>query len=204
MTCGIYTVTSPNNRVYVGQSLAIEKRFAGYLVFSGCCKQTRLYNSLKKHGPHAHQYAIVEVCDESMLNERERYWQEKLEATGKRGLNCRFVATGDKTGTPSEASRAKMRLAQGGERNPNYGKYGQANPLYGRKRPPEICAKIKAFQDTRWRLLEQWTKNGVLLKVAKFRDFVAEGFNNGNLSSCCSGRLKTTGGYVFRYHKANP
>ena len=27
---GIYKITSPNNRVYIGQSINIEKRFIGY------------------------------------------------------------------------------------------------------------------------------------------------------------------------------
>ena len=204
MTCGIYKITSPTGRVYVGQSLSIEKRFSGYRVFSGCCKQTRLYNSLKKYGPQAHQFVVIEACAESSLNDRERYWQEELDTTGKQGLNCRFVATVDKTGSPSEASRAKMRLAQGGVNNPNYGKYGTDNPLFGRQRPAHVVAKIAAYQATRGRLVEQITKNGVLVKAGRIRDFVADGFNNGNISSCLSGRLKTTGGFVFRYAHQRP
>jgi group I intron endonuclease len=201
MTCGIYKITSPTLRVYVGQSLDIEKRFAGYRVYSGCCRQRRLYNSLKKHGAENHEYAILEARDAHQLSERERYWQETLDSTGENGLNCRFVTTQDKTGAPSADSLARMRKAQSGKNNPNYGKYGDKNPLFGRKRPDHVRVKIKAYQQTRGRLIEQWSIDGELVKIGRFRDFVSDGFNNGNLSSCCSGRLKTTGGYVFRYHE---
>lgn len=204
MTCGIYKITSPTGRVYVGQSLDIEKRWAGYRVYSGCCKQRRLHQSLKKYGADQHLYVILEVCLIDHLNERERYWQEKLSVTSKAGLNCRFVSATEKTGSPSEESRERMRLAQGGKNNPNYGKRGPDNPLYGRKRPKIVRAKIKAYQATRGRLIEQLDTHGTIIRVARFRDFVADGFNNGNLSSCCTGRLKTTGGYVFRYHEAAP
>lgn len=204
MTCGIYKITSPSGRIYVGQSLDIEKRFAGYRVYSGCGKQRRLYSSLKKYGSAAHGYDILEACEAEKLNERERHWQEFFEVLGRKGLNCRYVSSQDKSGTPSDESRQRMRQAQSGSRNPNYGKRGADNPLYQRKRPSEICAKIRAYQQTRGRLIEQRTIDGKLVKIAKFREFVADGFNNGNLSSCCSGRLKTTGGFVFRYHESAP
>lgn len=97
-----------------------------------------------------------------------------------------------------------MSQAQSGANNPNYGKYGVANPLFGRQRPEHIVAKIAAYQATRGRLVEQLTKSGILVKAARIRDFVAEGFNNGNISSCLSGRLKTTGGFVFRYPDQRP
>ena len=46
--------------------------------------------------------------------------------------------------------------------------------------------------------------DGVDLKISQLPTVSVLAGNNGNLFSCCSGRLKTTGGYVFRYHKANP
>lgn len=201
MTCGIYQITSPSGRVYVGQSTNIEQRFAGYLTYSSCNRQKRLYASLKNHGAQSHHYAIIEECKEHELNEKERHWQETLNVLGKRGLNCRYVSLDGRAGTLSSECRVRMSAAQSGKNNPNYGKRGTDNPLYGRQRPAHVRAKIKAFQATRGRLLEQWDQAGNLLRVAKFRDFVADGFNNGNLSSCCSGRLKTTGGYIFKYHE---
>ena len=42
---GIYKITSPSNKVYVGQSININARFKSYLRLSSNKKQSRLYNS---------------------------------------------------------------------------------------------------------------------------------------------------------------
>jgi predicted GIY-YIG superfamily endonuclease len=42
---GIYKITSPTNKVYIGQSLDIEKRFVNYKGLF-CKQQTKLYNCL--------------------------------------------------------------------------------------------------------------------------------------------------------------
>ncbi len=62
--CGIYKITSPSKRVYIGQSLNILLRFSYYKRMS-CVKQTKLYRSLKKHGVEKHSFDIVHVCEPS-------------------------------------------------------------------------------------------------------------------------------------------
>ena len=34
---------------------------------------------------------------------------------------------------------------------------------------------------------------------ARIRDFAVQGHSQGNISSCCTGRLKTHHGFVFKY-----
>ena len=46
---GIYKITSPNNKVYIGQSVDIEKRLKRYKNLN-CKKQSKIYNSLNKYG----------------------------------------------------------------------------------------------------------------------------------------------------------
>lgn len=55
---GIYKVTSPSSKVYIGQSWDIEKRFSSYRR-QACKSQTYLYNSIKKYGAKAHIFEIV-------------------------------------------------------------------------------------------------------------------------------------------------
>lgn len=55
---GIYKITSPNNRIYIGQSWNIEKRFKNYEILD-CKGQPKLYNSLKKYGPKNHKFEII-------------------------------------------------------------------------------------------------------------------------------------------------
>lgn len=91
---GIYKITSPKGRIYIGQSTNIVKRFAYYE--KGYCKgQPRLLNSLKKYGYSNHDFSIIEECCVERLNEKERYWQEFYKVLGKKGLNCLYTTVGD-------------------------------------------------------------------------------------------------------------
>lgn len=200
MTCGIYKVTSPSGRVYIGQSVNIENRFKEYRTVSGCCKQRRLYASFKKYGPKQHLLEVVEQCKEDSLLERERYWQDFYNVLSENGLNCRLTGYKDKVGRHSQDSIAKMRIAQGGKNNPNYGKRGEQTSTFGRKRTKDERDAIKAYQQTRGRLVCQLNANtGELLLKTKVKNFVEMGFSQGNISSCCNGRLKTHKGYKFEY-----
>lgn len=85
---GIYKITSPKSRIYIGQSRDIEKRFSRYRRCIKNSGQIRLYRSFKKHGVENHMFEIIEECDFEKLNERERYWQDFYNVIGKNGLNC--------------------------------------------------------------------------------------------------------------------
>ena len=104
---GIYKITSPSGRVYIGQSMNIERRFRGYKTLINCKGQTKLYRSFLKYGSINHTYEIIELCELSMLNERERFWQEYFECITN-GLNCALVKTSEKKMIMSDEVRAKM------------------------------------------------------------------------------------------------
>lgn len=86
---GIYKITSPTGRVYIGQSVDIKTRWASYR--SNCSKQVKLYNSFKKYGIHKHIFEIKEECREDELTEKELYWQKYYDCVEK-GLNCGYVS----------------------------------------------------------------------------------------------------------------
>lgn len=50
-------------------------------------------------------------------------------------------------------------------------------------------------------LIERWSKDGVLIDIKYQFEYVQMGFNQGHISSCCKGKIKSTGGYIFKYHK---
>ena len=70
--CGIYKITSPTNKVYIGQSTNSLFRFGAYKRLN-CKKQTYLYNSFLKHGVENHTFEIIEECSIDILNERLNY-----------------------------------------------------------------------------------------------------------------------------------
>jgi len=94
---GIYKITSPSGKVYIGQSVNINKRFNSYYKLQNVISQRKLYNSFLKHGVENHIFEILEECDIVLLNERERFYQELYNVINK-GLNCRLTETNDKSG----------------------------------------------------------------------------------------------------------
>lgn len=105
---GIYKITSTSKKVYIGQSVNIIKRFNQYKNMQNVSTQKKLYNSLKKYTPDCHVFEIIEECEVDKLNERERYWQEYYDATGKMGLNCYLTEYNDKVRVFSKDTRLKM------------------------------------------------------------------------------------------------
>lgn len=85
---GIYKITSPTKKVYIGQSVNIERRFSTYKRNNPINKQPRLYGSFKKYGIDNHKFEIVCECEMDELNDKERYYQDLFSATGKNSLNC--------------------------------------------------------------------------------------------------------------------
>ena len=107
MSMGIYKIINPKGKIYIGQSINIEKRFRGYFKMY-CFNQPRLFNSLKKYGCNNHTFEIIEECLLKCLNERERYWQDFYNVTNKEGLNCSLTTTDSKSGTQSKITRLKI------------------------------------------------------------------------------------------------
>jgi group I intron endonuclease len=104
---GIYKITSPSRKIYIGQTTNFSKR-KNYYKNGAKPYQVRIYNSLEKYGYDAHTIEFIEQCLVDNLNERERYWQDFYDVIGKYGLNCRLTETKDKSGFISEESKAKM------------------------------------------------------------------------------------------------
>jgi len=111
MLTGIYKILSPNNKIYIGQSINIKKRFYNYSLFH-CKFQTKLYNSLKKYGVENHKFEILHLCNTDQLNKLERYYQELFEVHNKYGLNLRLTGINDKSGKLSFSTINKMKKAR--------------------------------------------------------------------------------------------
>lgn len=89
---GIYKITSPSNKIYIGQSINIKKRFKKYKRLD-CKSQPRLYKSFLKYGFINHLFEIIEECKFEELNIRERYWQDYYDVINEKGLNCVLTET---------------------------------------------------------------------------------------------------------------
>jgi len=86
---GIYKITSPTGKVYVGQSKNIEKRFQNHKSPYNLNKSTKLYNSFKKHGIENHIFEIIVECEASELDKLEELYGEQYKVL-EEGLNHRL------------------------------------------------------------------------------------------------------------------
>jgi group I intron endonuclease len=98
-------ITSPSNKIYIGQSVDIKKRWRAHKTKS---HKGKLRNSFLKHGVENHLFEVIELCDISDLNNKERYYQDLYDSTSFKGLNLRATSSNDKSGYLSEETKSKL------------------------------------------------------------------------------------------------
>jgi len=116
MITGIYKITSPTGKIYIGQTIDIQRRFDEYRKMRACKTQIILYKSFIKYGVDSHKFEIITECKTEELNYWERYYQELFQSTSSMGLNCYLTKAGDKSGKMSEDSirkRQQTRIKNG-------------------------------------------------------------------------------------------
>lgn len=109
---GIYKITNPSGKIYIGQSINIKYREKQYKNLASNIKpQIGIYRSILKHGWKKHKFEIIEECSLNNLNKRERYWQDYYGVL-EFGLNCILTKTKDKSGICSlETKKRKSKAA---------------------------------------------------------------------------------------------
>ena len=113
----IYKMTSPSNKIYIGQTRNLVKRKSYYRTLSKNT-QPAIYNSLQKYGFDAHNFQIIETLPENisqdLLNEREIYFINYYKNNGYIMLNIR---DGGSNGKLPQESIEKIRLSNTGRKH---------------------------------------------------------------------------------------
>ena len=132
----IYKITCLiNGKLYVGKTKQkLENRMAQHRHESKK-GSIGLGAAIRKYGWENFSVEVIETCLIENLTAREIFWIAELNSKSPNGYN--LTDGGEGLVNPSDETRAKMsanRPDVSGENNPNYGK----------KTPPEVCAKISA------------------------------------------------------------
>jgi group I intron endonuclease len=161
---GIYKITSPKGKVYIGQSRNIKTRLSKYKNLL-CPDQPRLYRSIKKHSWESHTFEIIEECEFTDLNTKERFWQDFYHVLGNKGLNCNLTATENLPKIVSKETKEKQSKAMKGLL------VGSKNPMFGKEVSKETRDKIskanigkskgKKISDTHKEILSKTHKNKI-------------------------------------------
>ena len=211
---GIYKITNPKGKIYIGQSTNIEERKRKYKYLNSNSIGTHLLNSLKKYGYENHIFEIIELCDVSSLYLKEKYWIEHYNCIDE-GLN--IIEGGSSIGFKSGDVKKKISKSWKNktteEKDIINEKRRQGN--LGKKKPGAGC---KFFTEEHKENLSKSQKgkpkiknNKPVLMLDRIDGKILKEFNSVSeascfikvkqsaLSGCLTGRTKTSGGYKWRY-----
>jgi group I intron endonuclease len=132
---GIYQITSPSGKVYIGQSWDIERRWYMYSL-GHCAAQRHLHNSIKKYGFESHSREVLQrfTADvaQTVLDSREQFFMDLRRRQGVPLLNLRG---GGSTGKLSDETKQKLREANLGKRASEQTRQRQSEWQLGLRRP---------------------------------------------------------------------
>lgn len=133
---GIYLITSPSGKVYIGQSVDIDKRLRYYTNWKSCKSQLGISRSIKKYGWANHSVnvlSLIRTRDQKELDRLENYFINKYRREGYQLLNLKEGGIGGRLSESSiEKIKAKRAL--------------QSPPTLGLKYSLESREKMSAWQ----------------------------------------------------------
>ncbi len=159
---GIYKITSPTGKIYIGQTVKSKRRYSDYKRVD-CKNQRLLFNSLKKHGFESHIFEMIHILEVinmskidiiNELNRLEIYYIEfhnSFKDNNENGMNLnkggninqvsqetkdkiRLYATGK---TPTQETKDKISKANKGKKRTQEEIEAIIKKLTGRKRSGE-------------------------------------------------------------------
>jgi group I intron endonuclease len=222
---GIYKILSPTNKIYIGQSIDIERRFKEYKNLY-CKGQPKIYNSLKKYSPENHIFEILEECDINQLNERELYWKQHYNSI-EEGLNCELYDNGG--GPKSKETKNKISLALQNHtqhytkeiiqkmKKPKPKDFGEKISKARKGKPNHMLGKTQKFKGRVSPNKGNTYKHSLEACVKKYKPILQYDINGdfiqewpsikeakvktkiNNIPLALSGANKTAGGYIWRH-----
>lgn len=216
---GIYKITNPKGKVYIGQSWAIQKRFNKYF-YSNNIGQPKLNSSLIKYGVKNHKFEIIcqlpEDITQEVLDRYEQLYMDLYRNCNVKLLNIREAGS---RGKVAEETKLKLSKAHTGKVLSDITKQrisenrkgkclGILNHMYGklvpnhnksRKHTKEEIEKrasklrIPIIQcDIEGNEIKEWSCAEEVKRVLKI--------SAASIRVCCRGNgpLKTTGGFKWK------
>lgn len=175
----IYKITSPNNKVYIGQTHDVNRRLNEYKNLR-CKSQKKLFFSIEKYGWDSHNFKIIHELpndtDQNIINDYEIfYWQQYK--------NCNFLMLNIRepgsNGKLSQETKDYLKSIRQKENHPWWGKQhtiktkkkisesvkkivqGEKNPFYGKKHTEESLIKMRGKTSFLGRVHSDDTKNKI-------------------------------------------
>jgi len=208
-TVGIYKITSPSGKIYIGQSINIYQRWSNYRSLNKKSTGLKLLNSFQKYGVENHVFEVIEECPLETLNKQETYWKQyylnEFNNNWSRLLFCELYDLGG--GPRSELVKLKI---SNSSKNKKYSEESKQKMSNSKKDKP--LSPIHKQKLAKIRLSENWKQQirKPILQFDKNNNFIKEwnsikeageslNINQSNISSVCSGRFKTAGKFIWKF-----
>jgi group I intron endonuclease len=196
---GIYKITNPKGKIYIGQSKNVHRRILAHKNLNSN-KCVLVYNSIKKYGVENHTFELIEECKLEELNGRELYWTKYHNALHPYGLVLKAGGELNGTGIMSEITKQKMSKSHIGKKDTEETKQKKSQSAKGRTKTAEWRQNISTSHPTK-KPVEQYSLGG-----AKINEYISineaarqTGIRVGDISACCNGKQKTAFGYMFKF-----
>lgn len=126
---GIYKITNMiNGKMYIGQSIDIERRWKEHRNFNNNKEKNKpLYNAFKKYGINNFVFEVETICNEEELDDLETYYisfyNTYVHSENSNGYNITLGGSGSRGYVASEETKIKISNSTKGENHYNYGKH---------------------------------------------------------------------------------
>jgi len=179
---GIYKITSPSNKVYIGQSWNLIKREKDYKSLANIIRQRKIYNSMKKYGVDKHIFEILHILSDTTIQKELDYWEiyywKYFISQGFEMLNIK---------EPGKGGRLDIETKE---------KISKSNK--GRIRSEEVMSKIKNLDRYNLPIL-MLNLNGKIIR--EFRNINSCSrelhVSSSNIKSVMNGKTKTCLSHIF-------
>lgn len=208
---GIYKITNPKEKKYIGQSIHIEKRWKQYQVLCSSSIGPKLYNSLVKYGLENHIFEIIEECLAEQLNEREIFWKQYYNSINE-GLNCELF---DKGGGP-RSKETKDKMSKSHKINLSRPEIIEKRKINCKISANKLGVQAKAIANTNWELrninlrktlgrkiiqcelnenfIKNWDSSMCIQRFYKDKKFWST-----EIIRCCRGHRESAYGFIWKY-----
>jgi group I intron endonuclease len=210
MAVGIYKITSPTGKVYIGQTRNDYLRMKSYRSIKGCHKQRKLFHSLQKHGWDAHSFQLIhelpkDVSDNALSEYEHLYWLCYMDAGFELlnlsipGLNVRHceeskrVMSIQRIGNKNRLGKKNIPLSEGTRKNMSRSKIGiKFSDSHKKNMSLSHPRKKRLLQfDLNGNLIKEWSsvsEAGLTLNIPK-----------NNISRWASKTRKNTSSFLWEY-----
>lgn len=205
----VYMHTCPNGKRYIGmtkcQNMNDRWRYG-----HGYKHDTDFHNAILEYGWRNIQHTVI---DSNLPKEDAEELERRLiaeYATTNPAFGYNSHSGGLSGAKANSVTRRRMSIAQSGERNPRYGTHPSEETrekIGATKRGKPLSDECKrklsevlcGANNPASRPVAQYDRNMVLIRVWSYIREAKRHTGANNISACCAGRQKTSGGYIWRY-----